>query len=301
MAHDRHFMLLKRWQYRQRQKAACEPRERFGRSTGATCGAAAHRRVPPEEPPGRRTSPLFKTATISEQMHVDGPRQVPRRPFGFEFLHSPNRYVRIEGMRFGTLFLALCVALGLSRADDKTAYTFGTTVVDSSGLQGRVYYLKPGTRKLPNFGRMRAIGSVYTTSLNVWPQKFDEGFPSITGRFEWFAIEYTGRLWIENDGHYRFSLLADDGARLYLNHRVVIDNDGSHNSTAISGGATLTRGVHEIKVEYFQGPRFTVALVLAVSPPGEPWHIFNMNEFKPPNDPEKLETGEISDIEIPTQ
>jgi hypothetical protein len=202
-------------------------------------------------------------------------------------------------MRFGILFLAL--TLGLSRAEDKPAYTFGTTVVDSSGLQGRVYQLKPGTRALPNFERMRPVGSVYTTSLNVWPQNFDEGFPSITDRFEWFAIEYTGRLWIENAGHYRFSLLADDGAKLYLNNKVVIDNDGMHRATAVSGGATLTRGVHEIKVEYFQGPRFTVALVLAVSPPGEPWRLFNMNEFKPPNDPEKLEKGEISDIQSPTQ
>jgi hypothetical protein len=37
--------------------------------------------------------------------------------------------------------------------------------------------------------------------------------------------------------------------------------------------------------------------VLAVSPPGEPWRIFNMSQFKPPNDPEKLEKGEISDMQ----
>ena len=106
------------------------------------------------------------------------------------------------------------LARGLSRAEDKPAYTFGATVVDTSGLQGRVYHLKPGTRMLPNCGHMRPVGSVYTTPLNVWPQNFDEGFPGITDRFEWFAIEHTGRLWIENARHYGFSLLADDGARL---------------------------------------------------------------------------------------
>ena len=96
-------------------------------------------------------------------------------------------------------------------------------------------------------------------------------------------------------------MLADDGARLYLNNEVVIDNDGVHDARAVSGSATLTRGVHDIKVEYFQGPRFTVALVLAVSPPGKPWRIFNMNDFKPPNDPEQLQKGEISDIRPTTQ
>ncbi|MBZ5593377.1 MAG: beta-glucosidase [Acidobacteriia bacterium] len=204
-------------------------------------------------------------------------------------------------MRFGKIWLALGLALASARAQDKPAYTFGTTVVDSAGLQGRVYHLKPGTQKLPNFGHMRPVGSVYTTSLNVWPQNFDEGFPSITDRFEWFAIEYSGKFWIENAGKYHFSLLADDGAKLYLNNKVVIDNDGTHRATAVSGGATLTRGVYEIKIEYFQGPRFTVALVLAVAPLGEPWRIFSMNDFKPPNDPEKLEQGEVSTIEFTTQ
>jgi hypothetical protein len=140
-------------------------------------------------------------------------------------------------MQFGKIWLVLAS----SRAEDKPAYTFGTTVVDSAGLQGRVYHLKPGTRKLPNFWHMRPVGSVYTTSLNVWPQKFDEGFPSITDRFEWFAIDYTGRFWIENDGDFRFSLLADDGAKPYVNNRVVIDTDGVHRATAVSGDAIHCR------------------------------------------------------------
>ena len=209
-------------------------------------------------------------------------------------------------MRLGKLWpAALAVGLALSSpAQDKHVkpeYTFGTTVVDASGLQGRVFYLKPGTNRLPKLAKMQPAGSIYTTHLNVWPQNFDEGFPNVTDRFEWFAIEYTGRFWIENAGQYRFSLLSDDGAKLYLNNQVVIDNDGQHSARAISGSATLTRGVHEIKVEYFQGPRFTVALVLAVSPPGEPWRIFNTNDFKPPNDPDQLQKGEISDIRPTTQ
>jgi len=203
--------------------------------------------------------------------------------------------------RWGLAWLILGLTSGSSHAQDKPEYTFGTTVVDSYGLQGRVYHMKSGAKTLPKFNHARPVGTIYTTSLNVWPQNFDEGFPSITERFEWFAIEYTGRLWIENPGCYRFSLLADDGAKFYLDGRLVIDNDGVHSARALSGGATLTRGVHEIKVEYFQGPRFTVALVLAVSPPDKPWRIFNMNDFKPPNDPDRLETGEISEIRPTTQ
>jgi hypothetical protein len=202
--------------------------------------------------------------------------------------------------RLWSAWLAVGLALGSSRVQDKPEYVFGTTVVDTSGLRGRVYYLKPGTHALPKFEHLRPVGSIYTPSLNVWPQNFDQG--NISDRFEWFAIEYTGRIWIETPGHYRFSLLADDGAKLYLNNEVVINNDGQHEARAVSGSATLTRGIHEIKVQYFQGPRFTVALVLAVSSPSEPWRIFNMNDFKPPNDPEQLqkspETHDRSPITI---
>jgi hypothetical protein len=203
-------------------------------------------------------------------------------------------------VRFEILLLAMGMTLGPLTAEDQTAYTFGTTVVDLSGLEGRVYFLEPGTQKLPNFAHMRPAGSVYTTSLNVWPQPFSEGFPNISDRFEWFGIEYTGKFWIENAGPCRFSLLSDDGARLRVDNKLIVDNDGIHRANAASASATLTRGAHEIKVDYFQGPRFTVALVLAIAPPGEPWRIFDTKDFKPPNDTGEWTKGKIHDIKPQT-
>jgi hypothetical protein len=173
-------------------------------------------------------------------------------------------------------------------------------VVDLSGLEGRVFFLDPGTQKLPDFSRRRPVGSVYTTMLNVWPQSFSEGFPNITDRFEWFGIEYTGKFWVEMPGQYRFSLLSDDGAKLRIDGKLVINNDGVHAAFAASAAATLTRGSHSIRVDYFQGPRFTVALVLAIARPGEPWRLFNTNDFKPPSDPAEWRKGKISEIKPQT-
>jgi hypothetical protein len=98
-------------------------------------------------------------------------------------------------MRF---LLALGLALGSLAAQDQPAYTFGTTVVELSALEGRVYFLPKSTKKLPDFSRMRPAGTLYTTTLNVWPQEFSEGFPNISDRFEWFGIAYSGRFWIED-------------------------------------------------------------------------------------------------------
>lgn len=195
-------------------------------------------------------------------------------------------------MRATTTCLLAITALAWAE-DSNPDYTFGTTVVNNAGFHGRVYHLKENTQRLPNFKSMRPVGSIYTTALNIWPQRFDQGFGEITDRFEWFAIEYTATIWIEKEGAYRFSLLADDGARLKIDDKLVIDNDLVHWARAISGAATLGRGSHTITVEYFQGPRFTVALVLAVAPPEQAWRILNTDEFKPPKDPSEWKPGAI--------
>lgn len=194
------------------------------------------------------------------------------------------------------LALLLMVWTGGLLGQQGQLYTFGTTVVSTSGLEGRIYLLKKKTTKLPRFDGMKSEGSIYTNTLNVWPQKFDLGFPGITDRFEWFAIDYTGRFWIENAGTYRFSLLSDDGSRLSIDDEELIDNDGQHRATADRAEAFLTRGIHTIHVPYFQGPRFTVALVLAIAPPGDAWRIFNTDDFAPPRDPTMWVMGSIRDV-----
>jgi hypothetical protein len=53
-----------------------------------------------------------------------------------------------------------------------------------------------------------------------------------------------------------------------------------------SGIIELSGGIHSIRVQYFQGPRFNVALVLEVAIPHEEVRVFSTDEFKPPANPE---------------
>lgn len=179
----------------------------------------------------------------------------------------------------------LLIALFLGQeVPQEEVVRFGTTVVISSGLRGDVYHLGRNTSHLPKFQNMKPVGTIYVTSLNIPPQHFEVGFPGVTKRIEWFAIDYTGRFWIERPETYTFSLLADDGAKLYVDEKLVIDNDGAHPPTELLGAIPLPKGVHSIRVSYFQGPRYEVALVLKIAAPGELLHIFNTNELKPPPD-----------------
>ena len=178
--------------------------------------------------------------------------------------------------------LALISALAGPATSQDQMPVFGTTVVIPGGLRGQVYHLKRDTEALPRFEKLKSKGTVYTASLNVPPQDFKIGFPGLTDRFEWFAIDYTGRFWVQSPGVYRFNLMSDDGSRLWIDDRPVINNDGVHPPRQMQGQVELAAGIHRIEVAYFQGPRFVVALVLQVAPPGEDMRLFHVDQFKPP-------------------
>lgn len=187
-------------------------------------------------------------------------------------------------MRFCVLLL-LAVAVCLSGEDEPVA-AFGTTVVISSGLKGDIYHLPHSAQSVHEIEHLKPQGSIYTTSLNVSPQDFQLGFTGVTKRYEWFAIDYSGKFWIEHPGLYRFRLISDDGAMLYIDGQLVADNDGIHSTEVRLGSIRLAGGMHTIRVPYFQGPATTVALMLEIAGPDEQPRIFSTEEFKPPSNPE---------------
>jgi hypothetical protein len=164
--------------------------------------------------------------------------------------------------------------------------SFGTTVVVPGGLQGVIYHIPKNSKEIPDLRKIKPQGKIYTSSLNVPGRDFKEGFPGVTKRDEWFAIEYTGRFWIEKPDLYGFALTSDDGSRLFIDDQPVIDNDGLHPPATKFGIIELSGGIHNIRVQYFQGPRFNVALVLEVAIPHEELRVFSTDEFKPPANPE---------------
>ena len=178
--------------------------------------------------------------------------------------------------------LPLLLAAAVLVQEQEPVARFGTTVVIPDGLRGQIYHLKPNTDHLPNLHKAKPVGAIYTTTLNVPMQVFDRGFPGVTDRVEWFAIAYTGRFWVTQDGTYRFGLLSDDGSRLWIDGKRLIDNDGIHPPVELFGKVHLAPGLHQMEVAYFQGPRWQLALVLRVAPPGEAWRVFNVDDFKPP-------------------
>ncbi len=104
------------------------------------------------------------------------------------------------------------------------------------------YYDNPEWRGEPVFSRREK-------SINL--EKIDslQGvFPSRN-----FSILWEGWIEIDREGEYTFSTISDDGSFLYLDDSPVVENGGYHVARKASGKIFLTRGMHRIKIGYFQG------------------------------------------------
>jgi len=78
-----------------------------------------------------------------------------------------------------------------------------------------------------------------------------EGFHG-TQLVDFFYIRWTGKIHIPIDGNYAFILESDDGSRLFVDGKQIIDHNGLHAMEEKLGEAELTTGDHEIRIEFFE-------------------------------------------------
>ena len=149
---------------------------------------------------------------------------------------------------------------------------FGTDVMPGHGLIGQVYVPGGQIHRMPDFDLLTPIYTFVTANLDVSKRDYTEGFPTpeMQSVVEDFAIRFRGELAIDTPGLYRFGLYSDDGAKLYIDGRLVVDNDGVH-TKGKGGSITLSKGIYPVEIQYFQGPRYSIALQWYYAPPKEPF------------------------------
>ena len=149
---------------------------------------------------------------------------------------------------------------------------FGTDVMPGHGLVGQVYVPGGTIHQMPDFDLLTPVYTFVTPNLDVPERRYTEGFPTPERQsvVEDFAIRFRGELAIDTPGRYTFGLYADDGAKLYIDGTLVVDNDGMHAATGKQGHIMLTTGIYPVEIHYFQGPRQFIALQWYYQPPKEP-------------------------------
>ena len=67
-----------------------------------------------------------------------------------------------------------------------------------------------------------------------------------------FGHVFSGYLSIENPGMYEFRTISDDGSRLFIGSKLVVDNDGLHGKKIVTGSIQLKKDRYRLVVEYFE-------------------------------------------------
>lgn len=102
-----------------------------------------------------------------------------------------------------------------------------------------------------------------------WPAAPIDGVPR-----DHFSVRWTGKLRVPASGNYTLLLHANEGARVYIGQRLIIDlPDGSHKRNGKKETIALTEGLHDLRVEAWDAggiARLRLLWVTPLSPQEEP-------------------------------
>lgn len=117
-----------------------------------------------------------------------------------------------------------------------------------------------------------------TPGLSRYDQHFDlefvgdlikhAGFPR-----KHFSIDWKGWIRIDQDGVYRFGTKSDDGSFLRIDQQRVVDNGGLHGSREVWGEIFLKKGMHQMRVSYFNAESRYQLSVFWTPPRGTPTRL----------------------------
>ena len=77
--------------------------------------------------------------------------------------------------------------------------------------------------------------------------------PSVRSRETLIGLRFTGYLRVPRNGAYTFTITSDDGAKLFIGTKLVVDNDGLHAPQEATGKIDLKAGTQPIQLAYIQG------------------------------------------------
>ena len=104
-------------------------------------------------------------------------------------------------------------------------------------------YYEGGWSKLPDFSRLKPKETGTAAGFEV----------NVARRNSNYALKFDGFFKAERDATYTFTLTSDDGSRLLIDGKQVVNNDGTHPPQTVTGRVRLTKGVHKVTVLFFQG------------------------------------------------
>ncbi|MEO6182442.1 MAG: PA14 domain-containing protein [Verrucomicrobiota bacterium] len=142
------------------------------------------------------------------------------------------------------------------KTDDKAmevvpaAVFFHKADSDVPGLLAEYYQTADGTEDFPDFPADKKP-DLERVDANINFASTQEDWPGTKFK-DFFYVRWTGKIRIPANGKYTFFIESDDGSRLFIDGKQVVDNGGAHAMEETSGSVQLTAGDHALKAEFFE-------------------------------------------------
>ncbi|MFJ2554399.1 MULTISPECIES: family 16 glycoside hydrolase [unclassified Streptomyces] len=148
--------------------------------------------------------------------------------------------------RIAGLFLAALLTGGLAapvaEADERP---FGDLPPQEPGVTLRVFDIQSPLSKLCD------LKPAQTPNVDKLIPTVDWSSTDGFGFTDNFVSQIIGNIDVPADGTYAFRLISDDGSRLFIGDKKVIDHDGLHGAEPKDGEIALLPGYHPLRIDHF--------------------------------------------------
>ncbi|NIP86612.1 MAG: hypothetical protein GTO03_14025, partial [Planctomycetales bacterium] len=120
-----------------------------------------------------------------------------------------------------------------------------TASADDRGLLVEYFTPSPPNAAIETFDRLTPADSGVVAG-------FRPDVPQVK-RSDNYGLKFSGVIQVQQSGKYTFTTRSDDGSRLYIGNKLVVNNDGWHGTAEKKGLINLTAGSYPLVVTYFNG------------------------------------------------
>ncbi|MEW6350224.1 MAG: hypothetical protein AB1646_14250 [Thermodesulfobacteriota bacterium] len=137
-----------------------------------------------------------------------------------------------------------------------------------------VYKLPKNVKTLPDFATMRPVQMITAPRIDLNPATGSNEPADLPQDDEGLGLRFQGMFYVSGEGIFKWRLHSKDGARMHIDDKTLIENDGIHGPSSKTGFVHLAEGAHTIIVDSFN-VKGSPVLQLFVTPPVGPEQVFS--------------------------
>lgn len=134
-------------------------------------------------------------------------------------------------------------------------YPSGITSIDEEGPYLPAVNVKPkkhGVNYTYYEGKFKKTADIFNNGKKMKDGVLNNFIITEARSEDHFGYDFRSYIKIPKKGVYYFDIASDDGSRLFIDGKEIIDNDGSHSQEFVAGKVALDEGFHEMRVLYFE-------------------------------------------------